>query len=520
MEQIIVKSNDISSNSKENIKDSSAEIERLHLLLNESINKLDNILKKFDGAEIIKEIYRSGLAYDEGNSRSSNRLPPAFGRSNIIKIERLAILKEKGRCIPTTDDMVSIHKAASQVLELDALYEIGMVSSKYENGRDIGYIKFTDNKNCAIPEYVPGKIDIFEYIYCKNSRNHNDSQYDKDMFQRILKSNNWVEEYGLKGVSDSLQQDKYFGFSLSNLISALLRALKIIGRKDLQEMSLELFYSKMLNGNKSKSLKNAIQYLMYPPRKIDLDIAKMRPNGTRHQPARLVTQPFLVYNNKVYLNGNIILHSITRWMRYMVNGDWPIPESIRSSNFLRLNESLKEYRNTYNLGRGKMFEKYFQDSIKELNIIPWVQVKKGYKFENSCVKMRREVNSFVVDYAKSEIWVLDMKDNISDQNALSIYHQLQDIHTYNEKLKITVDDISDSKCALTHFSCDIVNLWAKNEKIDKNISDSILQEVRDVKDWNIRRGIIIRDQHPGEFINDELSPKIMRPDSFISYLLK
>ena len=42
-------------------------------------------------------------------------------------------------------------------------------------------------------------------------------------------------------------------------------------------MSLELFYSKMLNGNKSKSLKNAIQYLMYPPRKIDLDIAKMRP---------------------------------------------------------------------------------------------------------------------------------------------------------------------------------------------------------------------------------------------------
>ena len=90
-----MKSNDISSNSKENIKDSSAEIERLHLLLNESINKLDNILKKFDGAEIIKEIYRSGLAYDEGNSRSSNRLPPAFGRSNIIKIERLAILKEK-----------------------------------------------------------------------------------------------------------------------------------------------------------------------------------------------------------------------------------------------------------------------------------------------------------------------------------------------------------------------------------------------------------------------------------------
>ena len=80
--------------------------------------------------------------------------------------------------------------------------------------------------------------------------------------------------------------------------------------------------------------------------------------------------------------------------------------------------------------------------------------------------------------------------------------------------------LSDSKCALTHFSCDIVNLWAKNEKIDKNISDSILQEVRDVKDWNIRRGIIIRDQHPGEFINDELSPKIMRPDSFISYLLK
>ena len=117
-----MKSNDISSNSKENIKDSSAEIERLHLLLNESINKLDNILKKFDGAEIIKEIYRSGLAYDEGNSRSSNRLPPAFGRSNIIKIERLAILKEKGRCIPTTDDMVSIHKAASQVLELDELY--------------------------------------------------------------------------------------------------------------------------------------------------------------------------------------------------------------------------------------------------------------------------------------------------------------------------------------------------------------------------------------------------------------
>jgi len=175
MEQIIMKSNDTSSNSKENIKDFSADIERLHLLLNESINKLDNLLKKFDGAEVIKEIYRSGLAYDNGSSRSSSRIPPAFGRSNIIIIERLAILKEKGRCIPTTNDMVSIHKAASQVLELDALYEIGMISLKYENGRDIGYIKFTDSKNCAMPEYVPGKIDIFEYVYCKNYRNHNDS---------------------------------------------------------------------------------------------------------------------------------------------------------------------------------------------------------------------------------------------------------------------------------------------------------------------------------------------------------
>lgn len=55
MEQIIVKSNDISSNSKENIKDSSAEIERLHLLLNESINKLDNILKNLTGQKSLKK---------------------------------------------------------------------------------------------------------------------------------------------------------------------------------------------------------------------------------------------------------------------------------------------------------------------------------------------------------------------------------------------------------------------------------------------------------------------------------
>ena len=108
-----------------------------------------------------------------------------------------------------------------------------------------------------------------------------------------------------------------------------------------------------------------------------------------------------------------------------------------------------------------------------------------------------EIDALVFDKDNKVIWVLDFKDLFSDQNARSIFNDLDKIIKYFSQVERTASEVfKDIPGVIKYF----VGEWCKKHK-SKSEYRSFRDSYIEVQEWSIKTAVVVRNGSPGEFLS-------------------
>lgn len=478
------------------IKDVEKIIDYLHQSLIRELIDLMTGLDRYSLLKYISLLSCSGLpnfsGHDNGAYLTNNltaKEQSMIGRV-LLEVYSLSAPASHGKEVHPEDFSNLIEKTA-YILEVNSAKELVI---SYKNKKYNGKIK----------PYMGG-ISISQSLVSKKFNIcYNPLFFD---IRNVQKNNNLIDAdeediYRIANIRHGRHHDRenlsiaiytYYHYDLQdffNVLTELANYLRIIYDNNkifpenhiFIEMSYEGYIENFSNNDKRR--KRVLDYLIFSNEK--MSIMELRPAGTRHQKFRIVTNPIIKVEDKVYLVGSHILNALHRWMQYIRIGDWPLPDSIRKNKYPLLNKELKKIRN-YN---GKViFEKKVENYLIEKSII-FGKFGDGARLGN-CV-LPGEVDGLILDPIERRIIILECKDIASDMNVLSMQAELLNFEfDYTPKIKekiiqVEMDKISVAE-AIISYSKDKFDIQYQGPFVDDT--------------WRVEGLFIVRDGSPAMYYN-------------------
>ena len=401
--------------------------------------------------------------------------------------ERVCIINSPSRNkINNTHEYMNIIRYVSTYITLDSLYEL--MDAGFFKIVTLGNVNISKRRRNITIEYIPIRFDFIKYFNTFHNepyRRFDRDNRDLNMYTRIIELPEYIKD--LKEISLAMEEELGFGISeLFNILSDSLRPL------DVERVDYSSYLANpLISQYQSRGDKwiKAFKFLIF--NSCDIGLNDIKVSKTRHQKKRLVTHPFIIMDESIIFSRGLILSAQNRWAYYLLHGEFLIPPSVRKVKYPKLHKALEERRNA----RGKEFEILCEKYLDDIGAVWGRTNKQGVKVGNT--KFTGEIDALVFDKDNKALWVLDFKDLFSDQNATSIFNDLDKVIKYFSQVERTASEISkDIPSVIKYF----VDDWSKKHK-SKSEYRSFRDSYIEVQEWSIKTAIVVRNGSPGEFLS-------------------
>jgi hypothetical protein len=401
--------------------------------------------------------------------------------------ERACVIKSPSKNkISDICEYMNLVQFVSTYITLDSFYEL--MGAGFFKIVTLGNVNISKRRRNITIEYIPVRFDFIKYFNTFHNepyRRFDSDNRDLNMYTRIIELPEYIKD--LKEISLAMEEELGFGISeLFNILSDSLRPLDVERVDYSSYLANPLISQYQSRGD--KWLK-AFKFLIF--NSCDIGLNDIKVSKTRHQKKRLATHPFIIMDESIIFSRGLILSSQNRWAYYLLHGEFPVPPSVRKFKYPKLHKALEERRNS----RGKEFEILCEKYLDDIGAVWGRTNKQGVKVGNT--KFTGEIDALVFDKDNKVIWVLDFKDLFSDQNARSIFNDLDKIIKYFSQVERTASEVfKDIPGVIKYF----VGEWCKKHK-SKSEYRSFRDSYIEVQEWSIKTAVVVRNGSPGEFLS-------------------
>ncbi|WP_443416219.1 hypothetical protein [Brachybacterium tyrofermentans] len=421
---------------------------------------VDNCIRRYSRVELIRElgfrVSRGLSSADQRSMRSASSrglLIDGVGKASQLRVmaesktarcilERVVIAPVAGAATPNSRQLDDIFSVGDALSALETLRDVAQLAKRSKSGSagmpHLGTVAVTLSDEGFEYDYQPGDFDLMRWLRLAE-RPIGRSEIDFGLFDNTTRGAGWVSPE-LKGISEAMVRD--LGFSVNDLRDILTALLRLC----LSERREFIVFEYAAPWDSAIPVA-AVDFVTFSDE--HLTLGDLRPSGTRHQRRRVWTSPLMKSGGRHYVLRDIVFESIMRWIRYLTQGDWPVPRNYLRKDAPNLYRALEERSRI----SGPIFEDYV-NSLLDKTGLPRATLKKGAKV--GIVTLSREIDSVVVDFANRRIHVLEFKNMSSDQNAKSLQSELKKfLGEYANKLKQSVDEVNSDKLAVVKRVVDL-----------------------------------------------------------------
>jgi len=422
--------------------------------------------------------------------RPSDR-PGRFGLSASVVgiaarfvLERAVIVGRFGDREPAATDIAALVLTSAAQMQVDAGRELAELSLGGKEPR-MGRISIRKAGTSVLMAYHAEQFDFVGYQRMRESRLVDSDPLDNASLQAF--AGEIPDEF--REISGGMVSD--LGFGLDDLLDVISLGYRINVQQESQFVALDIEYFRSF-GAVSPRTAAALDYLTFSSE--HLTVGDLRPSSTRHQKRRIVTHPFIVHDDILVLNRELLFEALNRWWRYLVNGDWPVPARTREG-WPTLNAAITARRNA----RGtEAFEPFVEAELDRIGL-PW-GFTSGANRKIGEALITGEIDALVVDAKSGVLWVVEAKDITSDQNLRSLQTELRNMtNHYLPQVTRSASQIqSDPRAVVKHA----LQGWAQRGKVDADQLRDAQLETQQVEVWKVRPLIVVRDRSAAEFLVD------------------
>lgn len=415
--------------------------------------------------------------------RRFNLPPSGVSIAARFVLERAVVVGKFGSKEPSKTDIAALMRTSAMYMQVDIGRELaGLRPDPKKPG--MGRVSARKTGRAFVIMYEPEQFDFFGYQRMRESRTLDADPADTALIEAFKSG---VPEE-LTELSDGMVKD--LGFGVGDLVDVLVLAQRLNHKHDAQFLALNAEQGRLMFATLSPRGLAAFDFLTFSAEHVA--VRDLRPSSTRHQRRRIVTHPFIVHDDVLVFSRDISFEAFNRWLRYLLNGDWPAPAGTREA-WPTLNAAITARRNA----RGtEAFEPFLEAELDRLGL-PWGATG-GANREIGRARITGEIDAFVVDAKCGVLWVIEAKDVTSDQNLRSLQTELKAmVKTYGPQvLRSTTEVKSDPGAVATHA----VRGWARRGMVSSDAIASAQREVDRVTEWEVRPLIVVRDRSAAEYL--------------------
>lgn len=416
---------------------------------------------------------RRGLLIDGVSKASQFRVMSESKAARCI-LERVVIAPITGASSPNASQIDNIFDVGHLLSVLETFRSVAQLADRSQSGSagvpHLGLVAVSVNDGGIELDYQPGDFDLSQWVRLVE-RPIGRAEIDLDLFDSATRGADWISP-DLEEISEAMVQD--LGFSVNDLLNILTRLLRWCLHEQQEFLALELTAPW-----DSEIHIAALDYVTFSDEYLTLD--DLRPSDTRHQRRRIWTSPLMKHGTRHYVFRDIVFEALNRWMRYLTQGDWPVPRNYLREDAPNLYRALEERSRA----SGPIFEDYVNSLLDDIGL-PHTTLKKGARV--GIVKLSREVDSVVVDQARRKIHVLEFKNMSSDQNAKSLQTELKKfLGEYAEKLKRSVKEVESDKLAFVKRVFELHNSAPGSDRM-----------IDDADSWSVEAAFVFSSHSPIE----------------------
>lgn len=414
-----------------------------------------------------------GLLID-GVGESGQLRAIAESKAARCLLERVVIAPSAGANKPNAGQLADFYHAGESLVMLETLRTVAQLADRSQldpsDMPHLGTVDVRGNDDGIEYDYQPGDFDLSHWVRLVE-RPIGRAEINLDLFDNASRGAEWTSG-DLVEISGAMVQD--LGFSVNDLLDTLTVLFRVCLREQREFVAFE---SGASWGPEVSA--RAMDYLTFSDD--FLTLGDLRPSDTRHQVRRIWTSPLMKRGTRYYVFRDIIFEAMNRWMRYLTQGDWPIPRNVLSVDCPNLHKALeKRSRNS-----GSIFEDYVSTILAETGL-PHATLKNGARVGS--VRLSREIDSVVVDPRRKKIHVLEFKNIRSDQNAMSLQIELKKfLGEYAGKLRRSMIEVEADKSAF------IKRVF----ELDKN-SNRTFDAIDDIEKWSVESAFVFNSHSPIE----------------------
>jgi hypothetical protein len=382
--------------------------------------------------QALERARQRGILLD-GVNRSDQFRVIASSKSTRSILERVILAAVTGTSTPSAsqlDELIRIGESLSILESCRAVADLAERARPGSSDRpNLGSVSVQAYGLGVVVEYHPGDFDLERWVQLVE-RPIGRSEIELDILANAFGAKKSVAG-DLQDVSNAARTD--LGFSVEDVLKTLAVLLQLCLDREYEFLG---FDEVPVGPDVSQA---AVEYLTFSSG--DMSLSDLRPSATRHQGKRIWTSPLLKVGTRYYIFRDLVFEAISRWTRYLTQGDWPVPRNVLSKTAPNLYHAL----GVRSRESGKVFERYVDARLDEIGL-PRATLNNGARI--GTVKLSREVDSIVVDTARRRIHVLEFKNMSSDQNAKSLQNELgKFLGEYSEKLRRTMREVELDKLA-------------------------------------------------------------------------
>ena len=407
----------------------------------------------------------------------------SVGIAARFALERAVVVGQFGSKEPSEADICMLVRTSATHMEVDVLRELtGLRTDSGMPG--MGRVSARKSGSALVVTYEPQQFDFLGYQQMRDGRTLDTDPADTALIEAMKTG---VPDE-LAGLSAGMIED--LGFGVGDLFDTLVSAIQFNLEKDAQFLALEVAPFRSYCATQSAGRLAAFEYLTFSAEY--LDINDLRPSATRHQKRRIVTHPFIVHEDLLVLDRDILFEALNRWLRYLLNGDWPAPARARE-DWPTLGAAITARRNARGI---RSFEKFVEAELDRIGL-PWGSTS-GANRKIGRARITGEIDALVVDAKRGVLWVIEAKDITSDQNLRSLQTELLKMTTkYLPQVSRAVVDVESDPAAVAAHA---VRGWARRGTINTDRLISTQKDVDSVTDWEVRPLIVVRDRSAAEYL--------------------
>lgn len=477
---------------RKNLTAGQSETEQIATVIDSLYWYLDNRIRTYRRDQLIREL---GFRVSKGlpsadraaiaNAKRRGVLIPGVSKANQLRVitqskaarcilERVVLAPITGASAPTSNQLNNFFRIGESLSVFESLLSLAQLAERSQSGASdmphLGAVAVAVNDDGVEYDYQPGEFDLMRWLQLVE-RPIGLAEIDFRLFD-----NGSLVEHGvspdLEEVSRAMVED--LGFSVEDLLDVLSMLIRLCIEEGYEFLAFDDAAPWPTGVPQA-----AVDYLTFSDEYLTLE--NLRPSDTRHQCRRIWTSPLMKHRARHYIFRDIAFEALQRWVRYLTQGDWPVPRNQLRKDCPNL------YRALENRSRasGPSFEDHVNSLLEETGL-PHSTLRN--KARVGAVRLSREIDSVVVDSASRRIHVLEFKNMSSDQNARSLQNELKKfLGEYAEKLKRSVEEVESDKLAFVKRILELDTSRSGSVPIPDNIDS-----------WSVEAAFVFNSHSPIE----------------------